>query len=119
MEYEERNRKKEAKEIAVLEVLEKMKEAEGSLDLILNTISGNHDISSYLSLLVTLTSHLSPLSHLSPGAGRYGSLCSARSGSAASLCQPGPAPGEESHALWLSTGGNEEHSEAGGLLCGT
>ena len=28
MEYEERNRKKEAKEIAVLEVLEKMKEAE-------------------------------------------------------------------------------------------
>ena len=28
MEYEERNRKKEAKEIAVLEVMEKMKEAE-------------------------------------------------------------------------------------------
>ena len=28
MEYEERNRKKEAKEIAVLEVLEKMKETE-------------------------------------------------------------------------------------------
>ena len=27
MEYEERNRKKEAKEIAVLEVMEKMKEA--------------------------------------------------------------------------------------------
>ena len=31
---------------------DKMKEAEGSLDLILNTISGDHDITTYLSLLV-------------------------------------------------------------------
>ena len=31
---------------------EKMKEAEGSLDLIINTISANHDLTTYLSLLV-------------------------------------------------------------------
>ena len=31
---------------------DKMKEAEGSLDLILNTISANHDITTYLNLLV-------------------------------------------------------------------
>ena len=37
---------------------EKMKEAAGSLDLIINTISGNHDITTYLSLLVTLTPEL-------------------------------------------------------------
>ena len=44
---------------------EKMKEAAGSLDLILNTISGNHDISSYLSLLVTLLSPLTCLTTIS------------------------------------------------------
>ena len=31
---------------------EKMKEAEGSFDLIINTISANHDLTTYLSLLV-------------------------------------------------------------------
>ena len=38
---------------------EKMKEAAGSLDLIINTISGNHEITTYLSLLVKLSPLLS------------------------------------------------------------
>ena len=40
---------------------DKMKEAEGSLDLILNTISGDHDITTYLSLLVRPPPQLSLL----------------------------------------------------------
>ena len=91
-----------------------LKAAAGSLDLIINTVSADHDINIYLPLLVSNVITVAGDSQLFPG--REGSLCPAGTRPEASLHQPTPAAGQEPHRLRLHYRRSAQHPEGHRLL---